>query len=203
MEPTIVSLPWLDIAKLALGTGFVAALITQGVGWLREWRRDTKAAIQEATYLALRVATTLERFAIDCASVISDNIAFKQSDGDKGNFRTKLPVLQSYPGDLDWKSIDPSLAAGALALPNELVLSRESISAAFDIDVGLGASECNKHAGLRGYRAERLAADLRAKYALPTFDTSETAWDFKNVLQVEYDKAIKFAEISRAVNQQN
>jgi len=86
-------------------------------------------------------------------------------------------------------------------LRNELILSRESISAAFEIDYGEGCSWCSKHAGLRGHRAVTLAADLRRRYKLPPFSSDEASWGFKSTLQDEHDKAMKDLERWKAIVQ--
>ena len=190
MEPTPVSLPWLDIVKLALGTGFVAAAINQGASWIREWRKEAKATKRDATYLALRVAVTLERFALDGAALISDSQTYDETSGGFGNIHYTLPDLLPYPKDVDWKSIDTNLASRALSFRNELWISVRYLKGCFDLGIDHAADECSKKAGLHGYRAWQLAADMRRRYALPDFDPLETAWDLVSLLKGQHDKEL-------------
>jgi hypothetical protein len=114
---------WSEILKVALSTGIFAAIITSGLQWLREWRTERTHKARDAAYSAMRVAVILERFAIDCANIISDNHLHSSSGGHAGSAHVELPHLIDYPADTDWKALDAFLAMRALSLRNDILLS--------------------------------------------------------------------------------
>jgi hypothetical protein len=191
MEPSPAPISWTDILKVALSTGIVAALINQGITWLRDWRKESSTIQRNATYLALRVAVILEQFAIMCADVIGDNVLYRDSDGHAGKSHGSLPPLGEYPTDADWKSVDPAFSARALALRNEIFLSDGAIAFVWEVDHDTVQGACNEHAGKCGYRAWQLAVDLRKRYGLPEFDPKQTHWDIVPVLKESFDAAEK------------
>ncbi len=159
MEPTAVSLPWSEVAKLALGAGVVATLVAQTFDWLKERSRSKRLAAEHATYLAARVAVILEDFAIRCAQAIADNNMYEQSGGDAGSPQTTLAKMGDYPSEGDWTTLDSSLLARCLSIPNELAISEQSIAAWWEVGVDPDSvqSACDSQSGKCGYRAWRLA----------------------------------------------
>ena len=87
---------------VAFFSAVVGAVITQGVTWFRETRTQKLAAI----YLAIRLAVTLEAFAIDCGFLINKNSRAETGDDDEGPCGN-LPSLGEYPKDADWKVLEP------------------------------------------------------------------------------------------------
>ena len=69
MDSSIVSLDWVQLITLIFGTGFV----TNMIGWMVAGMGNNRERKRGATYLAVRLATMLEKFAIECAEVIGDN----------------------------------------------------------------------------------------------------------------------------------
>lgn len=196
MEPTQVSIPWADVIKLALSTGVIAAVINQSISWIRDSRSEGATIKRDATYLAMRAAVILEQFAIMCAEIIGDNLLYTDSDGYAGEQHGKLPELDQYPTDADWKSLDPSISARALSLPNEILLSDRTIATWEKLEPAEVLGACNEQAGKCGYRAWLLASDLRRRYQLPGFDPTETHWDLVGLLKEKHDKATqKVAEM--------
>lgn len=201
MEPTPIVVSGWDIVKFALGTGVVTALANNLLGWWRDWKKEGITTIRDARYLAMRVAVTLDRFAIECAKSISDNSMFSSSGGHAGNAHGTLPSLEEYPTDADWKALDPSLSARALSLRNELYLSEGQIAFWWEIepgDQGIMMNACDGQAGKCGYRAWQLAADMRRHYGLPEFDPKQTNWDVVRVLKEEHDQELKRMKDSAA-----
>lgn len=190
MEPTPFSLTWLDILKLALSTGVVAALVSPLFGLLRDWIRDREAAKRDGRYLALRLAVIFEGFAIACADLISAN------DDQREIFKvpevgcSQLPPLGEYPTDADWKSLDPAFSAQALAFRNELAISVSTVQAMLRLDELSASGECDMQAGKSGFRAWELATNLRHAYSLPEFDLQHTPWKFVELLKKYHDQAM-------------
>lgn len=203
MEPTQAPVPvvvsaW-DIAKLALSAGLVTAIANNFLVWLRDSRKDSKISSREATYSSIRISVILDEFAIKCAEIISDNDMYSRSGGHAGAPHGKLPSLAEYPGDIDWKSLDPTLTARVLSIPNELSLSEGTIKFWEDVDRETVSTACDDQAGKCGYRAWKLAEDIRRRYKLPAFDPKQTAWDVRGLLEVHHDTALKRVREAAAV----
>jgi hypothetical protein len=180
MPDTQTSLSVWDILKLALSTGVATALLNNFFGEWRDRRKELTTTTRDATYLAIRVAVILERFAMACANIIADNHMYNKAGGHAGAAHAELPPIAEYPTDADWKAIDPTLSARALSLPNELCLSEGAIKFSWEIeptDEGVHLTTCNGEAGKCGYRAWQLAADMRHRYGLPEVKPEETAWN--------------------------
>ena len=192
MEPTAISLPWLEVAKLALGTGVVATIVTQGFAWAIERWKSNKLSKQEGTYLAARIAVTLEQFAIRCAEQIADNEMFRTSSGHAGRSHGTLPSINNFPPGANWATLDPRLLARSLSIPNELMLANRMISFWADIDPDPPTvwNACDAQAGKCGYRAWRLADDLRRRYRLPDFVPKDFSWDSIKALKDRHDREV-------------
>lgn len=183
-----MALDWVDIGKVALTSGVVAAVVT----WVKEVFVHRASRKRDARYLAQRLAVILERFSIDCADVIEGNETHRSSEGYAAQPRLRVPALAEFPADTDWKAIDPKLAGRALGLPNELALSEQKI--VFWLDVvpnrGCAETETNQQAGKCGYRAWKLAVDLRNKHGLEKADLVGLAWGFVGTLKEQHDAAL-------------
>jgi hypothetical protein len=186
METTPISLPWIEVLKLILGTGIVAAIVTQLISWIRESRKELISSTRDARYLAIRIAVILEGFAIACAESISQYDFYKQSAGHAGKRHGVLPQLQDYPADADWKALDPALGARALTLRNELPLSDSAIEFWENVDRDCVPQATSEQAGKCGYLAWALAADPK-----------QTAWNLVALLKKHHDEAITRAAASR------
>lgn len=142
----------------------VGAFITQGSTWIRETRIQKLAA----KYLAMRLAVTLEEFAIDCGFLINKNSRAETGDDDEGPCGN-LPTLGEYPTDAAWNALEPGLANRALSFRNDLAVSGETIEFRWDMENAIQSEACNDEAAKRGIQALNLAVDLRKKYDLPPY----------------------------------
>lgn len=190
METAATSLTSGDIIKLVLSTGIFTALINQGITWLKDWRKDKEINERMAQYSALRIAIDLEAFAISCAKAISDSNFFSQTDGHAGSQHSKIPSLLEYPKDIDWRLIERSLCERTLALRNEIELCQGEIDFWYEIDYECIPSACCEQTGTCGYRAWKLANDLRKFYKLSSFDPRQISWDIEAILKDIHDKAL-------------
>ncbi|SRR6266851_6809190 len=183
-----------DILTLAFSTGVITALLNNLLGWLRDWKKDHTSTKRDPRYSAMRIAVILEKFAIECANVISDNDLYKKAEGHAGAAHGTLPPLREFPADTDWKALDPALSARTLSLPNELSLADGTIKFWWDIepgDQGILLHACDLQAGKCGYIAWQLAADMRRGYGLPAFNPEHTAWDVVKTIKDQHDIEIK------------
>jgi hypothetical protein len=102
-----------EIIGTVLGTGIVSGLTTLAVDYFRG-RSGRK---RNRTYLCIRIATALEAYAINCAELL------EAADAHYGQTQTpliiSLPDPPSYPEDVDWHSVDPTIAYRIMSFLNE------------------------------------------------------------------------------------
>ena len=180
MAATETALSASNILTLAFTTGIVTAALNNLMGWWRDSKKEHTTTTRDARYSAIKIAVILEQFAIECANIISDNQLHNSSEGYAGIAHGTLPTFADYPADMDWKAIDPALAARALSLPNELSLSEGIIKFWWEIepgDKGILLTACDRQAGKCGFRAWQVAADMRRRYGFPEFSPEQTTWD--------------------------
>jgi hypothetical protein len=191
MDAAQVTLSWSEAMRIALGAGLVSAVATQGLGWLREWHGQKGQDLKAARQVALRVAVHLEAFALQCADLVSDCELHDSSGGHAGKQHTAFPELSPYP-ELDWKALDISLQARALAFPVEVVSAQQSIEFLWQVaGVEDVADECAERAANYGLRAWALAGDLRSHYGFPEFDVTATGLDPIKFMTQRRDALVK------------
>jgi hypothetical protein len=147
---------------------------------------------QSADYNSVRLAAVLERFAFDCASLISIHSAWRASEGNLGEVPTVMPLPQ-FPADTVWKNLDLMLVGRLLRFENDVRISETVIQADYrHLEYDEYPLEPSAQAGLMGYRAYVLAQDLRVKY--PAIGTASKIypWDFVSILKKQHD--LKMAE---------
>ena len=84
---------------LVLTSGVFASLISIIFNYLIENRREKAKLLREARYVAVRLATRLERFALDCADQIGDYDLHLSSEGHAGSRPGTFPSIpeKAYP----------------------------------------------------------------------------------------------------------
>jgi hypothetical protein len=166
----------------AATTGIITALLTQAFGIARDYFATSGKKKAAATYLALRVAATLEGFAYECASLIADNgNAQEPPDEPHPAWNPTLPTLAPYPEEAEgWHALDAALAGRALDLRNHIVGSQGFIFSTAEYAEDELGLVIDKHAAERGQEAWTLAVELRKKYGLPAF---EPIWDFTDTME--------------------
>lgn len=179
---------WQQILSLSL----VAAVVTALSNWLSTWFFTYRPQQKAADYDAVRLAVGLERFAYECASVISDEATWYASQGSAGGLHSKMPAL-TLPTDITWKHLDLSLMQRVLRLQNDLLRADDII--AFEADYITpefdSPKEPTEQAGLLGYRAHLLALDLRDKYSVVRAPDHAHPWDYIDQLKCEHDKKVE------------
>ncbi len=171
-----------------IGLGIVAAVFTAGSNWFSTWYFSNRQQKQSADYDAVRLAIALERFAYECASLISDESTWYASQGSAGALFDEMPLLQ-FPAETVWKNLDSRLVDRVLTLDNHLVRANSVIRGEAEHLIGelATAEEPAGQAGLMGYRAHVLAKDLRSKYAAIHEPEKLHPWDYISVLKEKHD----------------
>jgi hypothetical protein len=168
---------WTSVLKLGVTAGLFSSLfttfLTLFVGWLRDERRK-KA---EATYLALRLAVTLESYASACAHFIEKNADMEPPPSEEfPAWEVKLPELPPYPDDADgWRAIDCALAGQCLNLRNKIHGSQSIIHSTINYCMDDLGDTLDEQAAARGIEAWKLAAALRQKHGV---EEADTVWDY-------------------------
>jgi hypothetical protein len=112
----------------------------------------------------MRLAVILERFVTDCLYRSWHDDADLTQGIELGY---KLPALESYPQDSDWKSLDHKLASQVLSFRNEIASAETSCHfQAMREGNGVAAADETIIAGVNAWR---LALALRKKYQLDVF----------------------------------
>ena len=175
-----------DLLRSFIGAGAGTAAVTGGLALLRE--RTKKRG--EATYLALRLAVTLEAFAGACSDLITENRYAEAPPGQPFPYwRSALPPLADYPSDGDgWKGIDIKLSAAALNFRNEVAAGQASIKlrtaeAEWDIEW-----EVRTEALRLGRSAHSIAMQMREAYRLPTIPSSYAYVSKLDEAKVQFDE---------------
>ncbi|TGU74579.1 hypothetical protein E4633_03700 [Geomonas terrae] len=178
------------LLKLALTTGVITAIINQAINWVREYYKEKGVNTRCSRYSALRLAVILEGFAISCADDIAEMDMYRHFGGEVGRKSRKLPLLDQFPADIDWRVLDPSLSTKVLSFHNDLALAQQVIGGTYDIDPECGPDACLDQLGICGYRAWGIAEALRERYQFPQHDPKEFSWDVVECLKNKFDSAI-------------
>ena len=175
-----------------LGLGAVAAIVTAVSNFFSAKYFSEKQQKQSADFDAMRLAVALDRFAYDCATLITDEQTWRDSSGAGGRMFYELPNL-TVPEDIAWKSISLNLADKFFALENDLLRAGRIIGGEIEYasDPNEGLSEPSDQAGLIGYRAHVLSWELRAKYQPNRKSGNLHPWDYVRTLKSKHDAKVE------------
>ena len=94
-------------------SAFASSLLT----WIGDLTRTYTRSKREKAYLCIRVAVTLDAYALSCAEALKAAAAhYAQTKYPLG---ITLPEPLAYPADINWESIDPKLAYRLMSFLNE------------------------------------------------------------------------------------
>jgi hypothetical protein len=136
---------------------------------------------RSATYLAARLAVILERFAIECADVVTDQEDFERAG--QGRASVHCRGLSLSPPKQGWNTLDSALLSRVLTFPNTLRLHKLALDSLWNVSPSDFSKECSRDSGKLGSMAWALSRDLRARYRLQPFDASLITWDFVKILE--------------------
>lgn len=174
-----------------LGLGVVAAVFTALSNWISTWFFTYRPQQKSADYDAVRLSVILERFAYECANIISDQANWYASDQRVGGIASRLPPL-NFPDEVVWKNLDIELLDRLLRFANDIerangIICGEADHLQPELDVPV---EARQQAGLMGYRAHLLARDLQSKYRRIKKRESLHPWNYLKVLKKQHDEMV-------------
>lgn len=111
-----------QIVSLVATSSVVAAFLTQGLAWFREWWGEAK----QAKFAALYISIALEAYARTCASVISDSETYEASNESAGAGHGNIAEIPEYP-DVDWKAFGIKHAERAMTFRTKIDNDRAMI----------------------------------------------------------------------------
>ena len=182
---------WWQALWIAVGAGLISSALGPLIAWLRDHLAESKVRQRDTLYLGQRLAVALEAFSIECATAIGDVDAWLNTNMQGGQHTTKLPQLPAFPQDADWRSLPSGISARVLSFPNEFKVSQAYIDGTAPFDSDAGAETFMRQAGAIGFRALRLAADIRILLRLPSMDHAYAPWSFEQTLQERSEAALK------------
>lgn len=157
------------------------------IGWLKDEKARRSVNQRAATYFALRIACMLDRYATECCNAILETKNHISSHGCIGSLHDRLPVFPDFPGDIEWKSVDPLLAMKILSFPNhvleanrDIAFVNEVVSAPPDYDETF--EESVKQCAQIGLEAWSLVKELKGKCGLPISGESKKGWSVEKYL---------------------
>ncbi len=174
MEEAATQTPLVTYATIALSSGVIAASLGQ---WIQSYR-ESRGRKRDSTYLAIRVAVVLEKFAADCAHNISAFQADKKSGGRVGFESDSLPDLPPYPDNLSWPLVDPELCERVFSFRNELILLERNLATMSEIEPGAVTQLCYEYAGKVGRQAWYLAKSLRKHHGVRPLELGSASMHF-------------------------
>ncbi|MBK1839976.1 hypothetical protein JHL17_21450 [Azospirillum sp. YIM B02556] len=182
-----------DIIKIVLGTGVLSAILNSIISHYLTSRNEEKIESnrvkREGTFLAIRLATTLEGFAHECQNLMASNQNYFTTGGAVGNMYIMLPKIPEYPTDSDWKCLNVDLAEAALSFRNEVKEAQYYID--FEIEINDnegGANEFIVVSRRIGIASLKIAELLRKNYGLPEY---KHALELMNVFEYKEDGAAR------------
>lgn len=146
-----------QIVSLVAGSSVVAAGVTVGVTWVRDWVGETR----DGKFAALYLAIALERWAETCSTALYDSHNYDSSSGNAGRAVGQLDPLPEYP-DVNWKALGIDDTMAVLAFRTEVDWARSQLDAAHEFDDSEDIVEQARfHIAAQGLAAARLAVRLR------------------------------------------
>ncbi len=187
---TTVEFTWGGLLTLAGSAGIIAALVNQGLGWLREWWAVADKRKANGGYMALRLAVILEAYASACADAISGNQnAEQRPDEQYPDWTAQLPELPEYPDDTEgWRALPIKVAGRVLSLRNKVAGSQSIIDSVVEYSEDYLEEEYAEQAAERGLEAWNLAVELRRTYGLEEVDV---VWSYAASLEHHLKRAKK------------
>ena len=177
-----------DLATGALSAGVAAALLNQGIAWVKEHKRDAKALKLRQEHAALALAVALEGYALACAhgvEAIRHGVWEANQLNNFSRLEADVPDLV-LPESADWQCLPTKLVARALALPLEIRYAQQQADIQWNYENPISAAEgAIPRVGRIGWEAWNTAIELRREQGLPDAEPKieYSAWDFRTCLR--------------------
>lgn len=172
-----------SIIVLVAGSSVLAAIVTQTISAIREYRQRNR----EAAFSALYVAIALEDYAGQCSSLISDSENYESSGGYAGAARGNIAPLPDYSQSIEWKPFGIKATTKVLSFRIDIDNTRARIDDYWEYDdedsiVPLVREESAK----LGVAALKLAIDLRRQWRIDPVEYDDE-WSVKSHLETKLD----------------
>lgn len=161
MAATQTALTASQIATLVAGSSVLAAVVTQGVSWLRDHLKSKNNSDFAKVYLI----AALEGYAAEASNLISDSKNYEASSGQVGSPVGNIPRLDSFPDVIDWQAFGPETTKQMLNFQVDLESVRASIAFEWDVvgDEDIIVPTVREKSALVGLKALQLAAGLKGQ----------------------------------------
>lgn len=162
----ITGLSTVQIVSLVATSSVVAAFLTQGFAWLREWVGEAK----QAKFAALYISIALESYARTCASLIGDSETYEWSSEAAGTAHGNIAELPDFP-EVDWKAFGIKHAERAMTFRTKIDNDRAMIRDMWEnLDEDDIVPIVREKAGEHGLAALAMAEMFRAQHGLGPLD---------------------------------
>jgi hypothetical protein len=148
----------LGIISLVAGSSLLAAIITVGVGVLRDWLKERK----DGKFAALYVAHALDNYTKASSSMVYDSKNFESANGQMGERHFNVLDLPVYP-DVNWNTLGITYTQEAMLFRAKVQEAQEELR--FQLEVAgdyhdvIGMAQ--HMASLLGIEAAELARKIR------------------------------------------
>lgn len=186
MAATQTALTSIEIVTLVAGSSVLAAVVTQGVSWLRDHMKSKSNREFATVYLV----AALEGYAAEASNAISDSENYETSDGQIGRPVSNIPALDTFPDAIDWRALGPETTKQMLSFQVNLESVRASIAFDWDVvgDDDLIVPRVREKTALVGLKALQLAAALQGQHNGEPIDLANPDWSVKSALQDDLAK---------------
>lgn len=169
------------ISAFAVIGGVVAG---PGLVWFKEWWVKREKIDKDKTYLAIIVASHLNRFATGCLDVSHDDGTIEgRPSGKTGHNETTTepPAFRPLELDVDWKLLPKDLLYSILRVPDQLDQLEREISGIWQFEFDPPDHVVYFQARRRGYavlglQASEAAKKLLSQSGLQTDESDEDEW---------------------------
>lgn len=184
------AMPDTSTIALVAGSSVIAAALTQGTSVVRDWLKRRR----DAAYSALYAALTLEEYARQCSSYVSDSETYEASSHAAGAPRARLPDKPVFADSIDWNALGVETTTDCLSLLVEIDMADQKIAAEFEyVDDDAGVAEMRRSTVDIGLRAYALAASLRKARGVEALKL-DPEWNFVIYLSERKQHYIELAE---------
>ena len=167
-----VSIGGWDIAKIVLASGVVSALVSQGLQWLKESRKDAKKLRAEATLNAIGLVGILDRYIGECHRRV------KEYDGDVSLYLESNwcspPDLDIADAKLEFFSVEVLAKLAWLKTERGLAFDRAVFALEREAHPEGYQDHCISITGYSGYEIATVAALIRKEHRLPELSSGWT-----------------------------
>ncbi|ATD60132.1 hypothetical protein CNX70_07955 [Janthinobacterium svalbardensis] len=170
------------------GSGLVAAVFSQLLIFMKERSRDKQIEDRDRKFIALQLAVTLERYAIECAMRINKISDILEEYYQTRSFMVAIPSMPNLtlPDAVEWRWIETALTSEVLSLAPRISFSEGSIQFILDAaGMHSGAEESQRQLKLMGHDVWMLAEKVRMQHKISPQTYVLGQWEFLDTLKKE------------------